>query len=108
MIIRDDQPVVAVMAGVWAVLDSGFFAAGLGRLVWHLRKVQKEERAFLGWELFNEVIGAGVGFIVGAGLAQYLGLDGRAAQGLILIVSYLGPDGFQGIVDRYLAGGRGK
>lgn len=106
--VRDEQLVVTATTAIWAVLDSGFFAAGLGRLVWHLRKVHKEERAFFGRELVGEVLGAGVGFIVGAGLAQYLGLDGRAAQGLILIVSYLGPDGFQAIVDRYLSGGRAK
>ncbi|MBX3490916.1 phage holin family protein [Parvibaculum sp.] len=93
-------------AGIWAVLDSALFAAGLGRMIWHVRLCQKGERRFFGLELLAEVPGVLVGFIAGMAIAAYLGLDGRAAQGLVLIVSYLGPDGFQALLDKYLSGRR--
>lgn len=97
-----EQAAVTVTGALWAVLDSALFAAALGRLVWHVRQVQKRERAFFGRELALEIPGVLVGFIAGSALASYLGLDGSPAQGLVLIVSYLGPDGFQALLDKYL------
>jgi hypothetical protein len=106
MLRNEEQAVVTVTAGIWAVLDSALFAAALGRLVWHVRLVQKRERGFFGREALLEIPGVLVGFIAGMAIAAYLGLDGRAAQGLVLIVSYLGPDGFQALFDKYLSGRR--
>ena len=108
MVFRDEQAVVTATTAVWAVLDSALFASALGRLVWHGRKAQKGERNFFGTELLAEIPGVLVGWIIGMGLAEYLGLDGRAAQGLVLIVSYLGPDGFQALLDKYLQRDPGK
>ena len=108
MVFRDEQAVVTATTAVWAVLDSALFASALGRLVWHGRKAQKGERKFFGPELLAEIPGVLVGWIIGMGVAEYLGLDGRAAQGLVLIVSYLGPDGFQALLDKYLQRDPGK
>ena len=108
MVLRDEQAVLSATTAIWAVLDSALFASALGRIVWHCRKAQKEERKFFGTELFTEIPGVFVGWVVGVGLAEYLGLDGRAAQGLVLIVSYLGPDGFQALLDKYLQRDAGK
>ena len=108
MVLRDEQAVVTVTTAVWAVLDSALFASALGRIVWHCRKAQKGERKFFGPELLTEIPGVMVGWIVGMGVAEYLGLDGRAAQGLVLIISYLGPDGFQALLDKYLQRDAGK
>lgn len=92
---------------IWAMLESALFAAVLGRLIWHLRLVKKGERTLLGLDgLLSETVGVFAGWIVGSGLAAYLGLDGSAAQGLVLIVSYIGPEGFQALLEKYVSGGR--
>jgi len=101
--LRDgEQAAVTVTGALWAVLDSALFASALGRLVWHVRQVQKRERGFFGRELLLEIPGVLVGFVAGRAVANYLGLEDSAAQGLVLIVSYLGPDGFQALLDKYL------
>lgn len=107
MNLSDEKIVAGATGWIWAVLDSSLLAATLGRLVWHLRLVQKKERRILdAMTVAVECVGVLVGWMAGAGLADYLGLDGRAAQGLVLIVSYIGPDGFQALFDKYLSGAR--
>lgn len=104
MIKHGEQVSVTIMGTIWAVIDSAFFAAALGRLYWHCRLVVKGERKLFGPEAVLEPFCVLLGYIAGTAIAAYLGLDGRAAQGLVLVVSYLGPDGFQAIMNKYLSG----
>lgn len=100
---HDEQIVIGATGWVWAVLNHSLTAAAIGRAIWHLRMVQKGERRFLDIAIIiAEGFGVLAGWIVGTGLAAWLGLDGRAAQGLVLIVSYIGPDGFQALLEKYL------
>ena len=109
MMIKHDETAVAGLTGViWTLFNHSLTAAALGRLVWHLRQVNKGERRFfepsaLGME-FSGVL---FGYIAGLGLAAIIGLDGDGARGLVLIVSYFSPDGCQAILNRYLQGRKG-
>lgn len=104
---QDDTLVAAITGGIWTIVNNSFAAAALGRVVWHLQKVQKGERRFFEpGALITEFAGVLFGYMAGMGLAAIIGLDGDAARGLVLIVSYLGPDGAAALIDRYLQGKR--
>ena len=82
--------------------------AYLGRIMWHVRQVQKNTRRFLSWHLLWELLTAlAIGFVAD-GIAEYCNIHGRAATALIIVVSYLGPAGVQGLVqhaiDRTIGG----
>lgn len=105
MILRDDTPITtAVVGAIWTVFDSAIFAAALGRLYWHLRLVIKSERLLFGREAVIEPVLVMMGYIAGSAMAHYLGLDHTATKGFVLVVSYLGPDGFQALINKYLSG----
>ena len=83
--------------------------AWLGRMLYHVRLVQKRERRFwslhLVWELLTAIC---IGFVAD-GLAAYLGFTGKPAVALVIVVSYLGPGGIEALIIKYLGrlGGKG-
>lgn len=96
----------ALVTMIMAILQSALAAAMLGRLVWHLRLVQKEERRLCGSEAIMELVTVPLVYMIAVGLADYLALTGAAVPALTALVAYIGPNGFQAILDRYLQGGR--
>ncbi len=65
--------------------------AWLGRMMWHVRKVQGQRRKFfslhLMWELMTAIC---TGFLA-AGVAEWVGLSGVPETALIIVISYLWP-----------------
>lgn len=86
------------------VFKSSFTAALFGRLVWHIRQVQKGERRMWSAELAYELPAVAACYWVANGLVAYLDLPVEAAQGVTFLIAYLGPDGFQALLERYLKG----
>ena len=76
--------------------------AWLGRLMYHVRKVQRGERKFFSlhliWELATAVC---IGFVAD-GIASYLGLSGKPAMAMVIVVAYLGPGGIEAILFKIL------
>ena len=69
--------------------------AGLGRLLWHLEQVRKGHRRFWSLHLIWEALTAlSIGFVA-EGVADWLGLTGRPALAVVIIVSYFGPRGIE-------------
>lgn len=77
--------------------------AWLGRLMWHVREVQHARRRFWSLHLVWEVITAlAIGFVAD-GIAAHLGLAGRPATALVIVLSYLGPGGIEALLMRVAA-----
>ncbi|MEH6477642.1 MAG: phage holin family protein [Sneathiella sp.] len=90
---------------LWQSLASTFgvlAAAVLGRLVYHARLVQRQERDFFSRHiLFELIIALGVGYAAN-GVMVYLGLEEDEVRiGGIVILSYLGPGGIEYLLVRY-------
>ena len=87
---------------LFALGTSAFAAAVGGRLAWHTRLVQQGERAFLSWELLLELPLVFVGYILGSATAEYLGYaNSPIANGIVMVVAYLGPGGVQSLAMKY-------
>lgn len=77
-----------------------FCLAWIGRMTWHVRQVQKRQRKFWSAHLLWEVPTAlAIGFVAD-GITDYFALHGKAAIGVIIMVSYLGPAGVESIILR--------
>ena len=82
--------------------------AWLGRMMWHVRQVQKSLRRFWSWHLVWELmIAVSIGFVA-EGVAEYFGFQGKAATALIIVVSYLGPGWVEAMVLRVIDGVLGR
>lgn len=89
-----DLPAAAVTE-VLLPLGLTILWAFIGRLVWHIRKVESGERRFFSPHLIWELgLAVGVG-IVADGVVAWLGLTGKPAVALIVVLSYLGPGGLE-------------
>jgi hypothetical protein len=83
-----------------------FWTAGagvLGRLMYHSGQVQQgKRRRFFSRDLVMEmVIALGMGFMA-HGLCQYLSVHGDIEVAVIILVSYLGPNGVNAIFDIWI------
>lgn len=74
--------------------------AWLGRMLWHVRQVQKAQRRFWSWHLLWELLIALSFGLAADGVAEFFGFTGKAATGAIIIISYLGPAWIEIIVLR--------
>lgn len=81
-------------------------AAIAGRMMAHAMAVQVGQRKPLGPHLLWEIpIAIGMGYIA-AGFAEWAGFEGNPQLALVAAASYLGPNGVEAIVSRFLAGKR--
>lgn len=81
-------------------------AAIAGRLMAHAQAVQEGQRRFFGPYLLWEVpIAIGMGYIA-AGAAEWVGLAGNPQLAMVAAASYLGPNGVEAILSRFMAGRR--
>ena len=84
-----------------------FWTAGagvLGRLMYHSGQVQQgKRRRFFSRDLVMEMfIALGMGFMA-HGLCQYLSVHGDVEIAVIILVSYLGPNGVNAIFDVWIS-----
>jgi LydA holin phage, holin superfamily III len=82
-----------------------FWTAGagvLGRLMYHSKQVQQGRRRFFSKDLVMEMfIALGMGFMA-HGLCQYLSVHGDVEIAIVILVSYLGPNGVNAVFDTWL------
>jgi hypothetical protein len=85
----------APLRSIFVELGGLFFLAWLGRMMHHVRLVQMRKRRFwalhLVWEIFTALA---IGLIAD-GVASYMGLTGKPATALVIVVAYLGPGGLE-------------
>ncbi len=101
-----EELVYALVTMIMAILQSALAAAMLGRFVWHLRLVQQGERKLVGIEAVLELFTVPLVYMVALGLAGELGLTGAAVPALTALVAYIGPNGFQALLEAYVRGRR--
>lgn len=79
-----------------------FILAWLGRLMWHVREVQKQRRRFWSLHLVWELLTALAISFVADGVVDWLGFDGKAGLGLVVVIAYLGPRGIENLILSWL------
>lgn len=87
-----------------------FILSWIGRMMWHVSEVQKQNRRFWSLHLVWEVmVAVGMAFIAD-GVAHWLNLSGKPALAVIVVIAYLGPRGIQTLIvtglERYKESGR--
>jgi len=77
--------------------------AALGRIMWHIGEVRKQNRKFFSIELLWEIpIALGMGFF-GEAAANWMGANDHVQIGVIIMLSYLGPRGVEAFFTRWLS-----
>lgn len=92
-----------LLAGVAGLVPTAIIA----RILYHRKLVQAGHRRFWSSDLLWELPTAILAAIIGGGLAQWLGLTGWTANGVVGFVAWLGPRGLEEIVFRVASRGPG-
>lgn len=87
---------------MWGGGVASVVSAMAGRLMYHTQLVRKGERKFFSWQLVWEAPLAVGMAIVGEGFAQWLGLTGTVATGLIGALAYMGPRGIEALLANWV------
>lgn len=98
-----DRPQIPseIAQALWSFVAT-WALAFLGRLGWHVQEVTAQRRRFWSWQLLWEVLTALSMGYVAEGVADYLGLSGKQAIAVVIIVAYLGPRGLEELIRRFL------
>lgn len=88
--------------GSWLAL--AWVLALIGRCAWHLQRVRRRRRRFFSWYLFYEGGIAVFAGTCGAALGAWLGLDDQVLYGFVALVGYLGPNGVEALLRRWIDG----
>ncbi len=83
------------LRAIFGELGGLFVLAWLGRMMHHVRLVQRRKRRFCSWHLVWEVFTALAIGLIADGIAAYLGLVGKPAIAVVIVVAYLGPGGLE-------------
>lgn len=78
----------------------------MGRLMWHSGEVKKGRRRFFGRELLWEIPVAIGMAIIGEALASYLSFGQPISTGIVAMLAYLGPRGFEAMFAKWIAKSR--
>ena len=85
-----------------AMVATGWMAAVRGRLLWHVRLARKGVRGIVSWELAWELPTVLFAYYVGTALATVAGFKaGPVVNGIIAVVSYLGPAGIVAVAQAW-------
>lgn len=91
-----------VISSGWGMISGFIFTALLARGLWHFRQVKMKRRKLFSMEVLIEIPIAVISIIVGLGIAEYLEIDGMAAQAIVGCVAWLGPRGVEDILCRFI------
>lgn len=79
-----------------------FIWAGVGRLMFHARQVQQGRRRLFSKSLMLELpIALGMG-MVGAGVAEWWGLQGQVRDAILVSAGFVGPRAIEQTIERML------
>lgn len=76
--------------------------AWLGRMLYHVRQVQRNRRKFWSIHMVWEILTALCLGFVADGIAAYFDITGRPATAAIIVISYLGPSWIEAVLLRVL------
>lgn len=100
----DEQSISGWLIKMFGGGITAMISATAGRMMYHVGQVRKGERKFFSKELLWEVpLSVGMA-IIGEGFAEWLGLTGTAATGLIGALAYMGPRGIEALIGAWVKG----
>ena len=96
------EAIQQALESAWGMISGFIFTALLARLLWHVRQVKMRQRKLFSVDILWEIPVAILAIIFGAGIADYFGIDGMAAQAIVGAMAWLGPRGVEDIVCRII------